>query len=74
MNVANIIKKPEANFFFSFVVGLGLAVLMFHRPQSEIEVSAIPPSELKDMVTRVDGTCYRYRIEDASCPAAGVSL
>jgi hypothetical protein len=74
MNVANMIKKPEANFFFSFVVGLGLAVLMFHRPQSEIEVSAIPPAQIRDMVTKVDGKCYRYRIEDASCPAAGVSL
>ncbi len=69
-----MIKKPEANFFFSFVVGLGLAVLMFHRPQSEIEVSAIPPAQIRDMVTKVDGKCYRYRIEDASCPAAGVSL
>ena len=69
-----MIKKPEANFFFSFVVGLGLAVLMFHRPQSEIEVSAIPPAQIRDMVTNVDGKCYRYRIEDASCPAAGVSL
>lgn len=74
MNVAQVLKKPEANFFFSFVVGLGLAVLMFHRPQSQIEVSAIPPAQLKDMVTKVDGKCYRYRMEDASCPAAGVSL
>jgi hypothetical protein len=74
MNLAQILKKPEANYFFSFVVGLGLAVLMFHRPQTEVEVSAIPPSEIRDMVTRVDGKCYRFRVEDASCPAARVSL
>jgi hypothetical protein len=74
MNVAAILKKPEANFFFSFVVGLGLAVLMFHRPQTEVEVSAIPPAKLKEMVSRVDGKCYRFRVEDASCPAARVSL
>lgn len=74
MNVAAVLKKPEANFFFSFVVGLGLAVLMFHRPQTEIEVSAIPPAKLKEMVSRVDGKCYRFRVEDASCPAARVSL
>jgi hypothetical protein len=74
MNVAAVLKKPEANFFFSFVVGLGLAVLMFHRPQSEVEVSAIIPSELRGMVTRVDGKCYRFRVEDASCPGPRVSL
>jgi hypothetical protein len=74
MNLAQVLKKPEANYFFSFVVGLGLAVLMFHRPQTEVEVSAIPPSEIRDMVTRVDGKCYRFRVEDASCPAARVSL
>jgi hypothetical protein len=74
MNLAQILKKPEANYFFSFVVGLGLAVLMFHRPQTEVEVSAIPPSDIRDMVTRVDGKCYRFRVEDASCPAARVSL
>ena len=74
MNVAAVLKKPEANFFFSFVVGLGLAVLMFHRPQTEVEVSAIPPAKLKEMVSRVDGKCYRFRVEDASCPAPRVSL
>jgi hypothetical protein len=74
MNVAAVLKKPEANFFFSFVVGLGLAVLMFHRPQTEIEVSAIPPAKLKEMVSRVDGKCYRFKVEDASCPAPRVSL
>jgi hypothetical protein len=74
MNVSRILQKSEANYFFSFVVGLGLAVLMFHRPQVELEVSAIPPSEIRSMVTRVDGKCYRFRVEDASCPAPRVSL
>lgn len=74
MHLTQILKKPEANNFFSFVIGLGIAVLMFHRPQTEIEVCAITPSELKTMVTRVDGKCYRYKIEDASCPDARVSL
>jgi hypothetical protein len=74
MNVSSVLKKPEANYFFSFVIGLGLAVLMFHRPQTEVEVSAISPSKIREMVTRVDGQCYRFHVEDASCPASGVSL
>jgi len=71
---SEVLKKPEARWFFSFVLGVGLAVLMFHRPQHEMDVSAIPVQELKKIITRVDGKCYRYRIEDASCPELRTSL
>jgi hypothetical protein len=68
-----ILAKPEANIFFSFVIGLGLAVLMFHRPQIEVQESMHEPDKLRTMITNVDGKCYRYRIEDASCPDLRVS-
>jgi len=74
MEISKVLKKPEANYLFSFVIGLGIAVLMFHRPQTEIDVCAVPLEDLKKMVTRVDGKCYRYRVEDASCPDARLSL
>jgi len=69
-----IVRKPEARMFFSFVVGVGIAVLMFHRPQQEVDMSALPVSEVKMMINRIDGKCYKYRIEDASCPATRFSL
>jgi hypothetical protein len=72
--IREILQKSESRLFFSFVVGLGIAVLMFHRPQQEVDVSALPVEELRNMVARIDGKCYRYRIEDASCPAARISL
>jgi hypothetical protein len=68
-----ILAKPEARMLFSFVIGLGLAVLMFHRPQIEVEESLHEADTLRTMITRVDGKCYRYRIEDASCPDVIVS-
>ena len=68
-----ILAKPEANMFFSFVIGLGLSVLMFHRPREEVEESLHDTEKLRTMITRVDGRCYRYRIEDASCPDARLS-
>jgi len=72
--ISEILRKPEANMFFSFVIGVGIAILMFHRPQTEISESAHAAEDLRTMVTRIDGKCFRYRIEDASCPADGVSL
>jgi hypothetical protein len=68
-----ILARPEANIFFSFVIGLGIAVLMFHRPQVEVQESMHEPDKLRTMITNVDGKCYRYRIEDASCPDVRVS-
>ena len=72
--ISEILRKPEANMFFSFVIGVGIAVLMFHRPQAEVSECAHAAEDLRTMVTRIDGKCFRYRIEDASCPAPGVSL
>lgn len=66
--VVDVIKSPQAHLVFSFIVGLGLAVLLFHRPQRTKNISAVSPAELKDALTRVDGKCYRFKIEDASCP------
>lgn len=66
--VVDIIKSPQANLVFSVIVGLGIAVLLFHRPQRTRNISAVSPAELKDALTRVDGACYRFKIEDASCP------
>lgn len=72
--IREILRKTESRIFFSLVIGIGLAVLMFHRPQKEIEISAISPSEITGKVVRVDGKCYRFRIEDASCQEPRVSL
>jgi hypothetical protein len=69
-----ILRKPEARILFSIVIGIGLSVLMFHRPQKEIDMSAVSPNEIVGKVVRMDGKCYRFRIEDASCPEARLSL
>lgn len=53
--------------FFSFVIGLGLAVILFHRTYSTVRTLGIPLRDAVDKVVRVDGKCYRYRVEDATC-------
>lgn len=70
VNIGEVLKKPEANMFFSFVIGVGLSVLMFHRARSEYVVPAIDIEQLVNAINKVDGKCYRYRIADASTPSA----
>jgi hypothetical protein len=53
--------------FFSFIIGLGISVLLFHRDYAVIKTLGLPLPEITGRVVKVDGKCYRYRVEDASC-------
>jgi hypothetical protein len=63
--ITNILHRGAP--FFSFIIGLGLAVLLFHRDYGVMKTLAIPIKEATERVIKVDGKCYRYRVEDAQC-------
>ncbi|NCA20982.1 MAG: hypothetical protein EBS86_07590 [Crocinitomicaceae bacterium] len=69
-----IFKNPEAILFFSFIIGFGLAILIFRHPQKEVTMSALSIDEIRQKVVQVDGKCYRLRIQDASCPEPRLSV
>ena len=52
--------------FFSFIIGLGLAAILFHRNFSTIRTLGLPLQDTLEKVVKVDGKCYRYRVEDAT--------
>jgi hypothetical protein len=63
-----IIEAIErASPFFSFIIGLGLAVILFHRQYDTIRTLGIPLKDTTEKVVKADGKCYRYRVEDANC-------
>lgn len=53
--------------FFSFIIGLGISVLLFHRSYATLRTSAVPLDEATSRIMKTDGKCYRFRAEDASC-------
>jgi len=66
--VLNITASIErARPFFSFIIGLGLAALLFHRDFTTRHTLALPLDDIRTKTNRVDGKCYRYRVEDATC-------
>lgn len=69
VNIRGILEKPESNMLFSFVLGVGLAVLMFHRTRREFVVPAIDVDQIVNSISKIDGKCYRFRIADASEPS-----
>lgn len=65
--ISQILGNPDARMFFSFLIGLGVTVLLFHRPQPVTNYTAVPADELTEKVVRMDGKCYRFVMEDATC-------
>ncbi len=57
----------RASSFFSFLIGLGFSVLMFHRTFLTMKTPALPLKEMVEKIVRVDGKCFKYRVEDANC-------
>jgi hypothetical protein len=53
--------------FFSFLIGIGIAALLFHREFAVLNTLAIPLAEIEGKIVRSDGKCYRHRVEDATC-------
>jgi hypothetical protein len=57
----------RASPFFSFIVGLGISALLFHRNITSMRTLAMPVRDVTDTVVKSDGKCWRYRVEDATC-------
>lgn len=69
--IANALHRASS--FFSFIIGLGISILLFHRDYSTIKTTALPLKDIVDRIVRVDGKCYRYRVEDSNCENSSVS-
>jgi hypothetical protein len=57
----------RASPFFSFIIGLGISVLLFHRTSDTRRVLGVPLEDVNTKTVKVDGKCYKYRVEDATC-------
>lgn len=68
IDMGNFLKDPATSGFFSFLIGFGLMVLLFHRPFSYQQSLSMPLSKLEGKQFRQEGKCYTYRAEDTLCP------
>lgn len=65
IRIAEAIERASP--FFSFIIGLGVAAILFHRNYDTIRTLGVPLTDATEKVVKVDGKCYRYRVEDANC-------
>lgn len=67
IDITKFVKEPKTINFFSFIIGLGIMVLLFHKPFGYKQFLSLPVSEIEGKVINVDGKCYAYKSEDANC-------
>ena len=51
----------------SFIVGLGVAILLFHKPFQNRATLALPVDKVEGTTVEINKKCYQYHAEDAQC-------
>ena len=62
-----IVRNKETLPFLSFIIGMGLAVIIASKPKLVKPILNIPVSQLEGRTISHDGKCYKYHAEDAKC-------
>lgn len=51
----------------SFIIGMGVAILLFHKPFESQSTLALPISDIEGKTVRVNNKCFQYHAEDSQC-------
>ena len=70
IDISKIVHDKKAAAFFSFVIGLGIAVLLFHKPFGHQQALSMPVADIEGKPVKINGKCYSYTSEDAKCPSS----
>lgn len=62
----NIITRDTLP-LLSFIIGLGFAVMLFHKPFTGRKTLSIPLAEIEGQTISSNGKCYKYHAEDSQC-------
>lgn len=62
----NIITRDTLP-LLSFIIGLGVAVMLFHKPFTGRRTLAIPLADIEGQTISHGGKCYKYHAEDSQC-------
>lgn len=70
----DFLKSKKFNFFFSFILGLGIAAIL--RPACKgdacITLKAPPIHEINTATYQLGAKCYQFRTDTSDCPSNGV--
>lgn len=68
IDIPKLLRDKTSISFFSFLIGLGVIVLAFHKPYPTYQSLSLPLSKVENRPIRVGGKCYSYTAKDSLCP------
>lgn len=69
IGLLKILHDKDSIPFLSFLIGLGVVVLLFRKPFGFQQFLSLPVSSIEGKVVRVGEKCYSYTAEDSLCSA-----
>jgi hypothetical protein len=74
--IADVIRNPRFSYFFSFIIGVGIMVIIFHRDCTSNsllcqKLKAPSISEIKDAIYIIGTDCYKFKDVQVKCSDDG---
>jgi hypothetical protein len=78
--LADVLRNPKFGFVFSFILGVGMTVILMHREckgdagdsRGCKRMKAPVPSEVQENTYIIGMDCYKFKTKQVTCPAADV--
>jgi hypothetical protein len=67
IQITKLIRNERSVPIFSFLIGMGIMVLLFHKPYANYQSLTIPVSKIESAPIKVGEKCYAYKSEDVKC-------
>ena len=69
IEITKILHNKNSVPFISFIIGLGVVILLFSKPFGSQKFLSLPVADIHGKVVKVGEKCYSYTAEDSLCPA-----
>lgn len=67
IQISKLLNNPQSSKVLSFLIGMGVVVMLFHKPLSFEKTLALSVEEIEGRVVPNGGKCYSYVAEDCPC-------
>ena len=67
LHISKVLHNETSVNFFSFIVGMGLVVMLFHKPIPSKQTLSLPVSTVENKMIKQGNKCYKYIAEDSVC-------
>lgn len=67
IQITKLLHNPQSVKVLSFIVGMGIAVLLCHKQLQTQIVLGLPVEDIEGKVVSVSEKCYSYHAEDSPC-------